>query len=77
LDTILKEEDVVGIFRTYLFKKAAQKKKSVNSSSKTTELEVDVVAGGGLRWIKVKAMNPVNMDILTKQGSSSNKGRTT
>jgi len=38
---------------------------------------VDVVAGGGLRWIKVKAMNPVNMDILTKQGSSSNKGRTT
>jgi len=69
----LGEGKVVGLFRKIVSSDAKKSKKRNSKSDKFSEIEVDIIAKGGKRWIKVKAQKPesIQHDIIAKE-----KGRT-
>jgi len=67
------EGRVVGLFRKILSSNKKKSKKRNSKSDRFSEIEVDIIANGGKRWIKVKAQKPesIQHDIIAKE-----KGRT-
>jgi len=65
--------EVLGLFRKIVSSQVKSQKKQRNKSKQATEIEVDIVANSGKRWIKVKAQNPESLqhDVIAKE-----KGRT-
>lgn len=63
------EGEVVGLFRKFLSSNTKKPKKRKTKSDRFAEIEVDIVANGGKKWIKVKAQKPesIQHDIIAKE----------